>query len=100
MFFDPIAGYHDNIAYTTEILGFDADGHAYLLKDSFWATADLEKTLGFKNEELTPKEKEAFDILVRLGDPVELAYKTVLSERDNELKKDHSRDFYSFAYED
>lgn len=31
------AGYNDDIRYTVEILGFDADDDIYLLWDSFWA---------------------------------------------------------------
>ena len=38
-----LAGYNDDIEYTTKILGFDADGHAYLFWDSYWVNIDPSK---------------------------------------------------------
>lgn len=35
-------GYADDIRYTTKILGFNADGEAYMLWDSFWAPIKLD----------------------------------------------------------
>jgi len=31
-----IAGYHNNIRYTTEIIGFNKEGGLYLLWDCYW----------------------------------------------------------------
>ena len=45
---------------------------------------------------LTSKENETFNILVKLGDSKELAFKTVVSERKNEAKKESA--FYTNAY--
>ncbi len=38
-----LAGYNDDIEYTTKILGFDSDGHAYLFWDSYWVNIDPSK---------------------------------------------------------
>lgn len=35
------SGYNDDMRYTTKILGFDSDGDAYMLWDSFWAPIKL-----------------------------------------------------------
>ena len=45
--------------------------------------------------ELTNKEAKSFETLVRLGDSIQLAYETVLSERT----KENETEFYRNAYE-
>lgn len=40
-----ISGYNDDIIYTSKILGFDSDGKAFILKDSYWFAIDLSKTM-------------------------------------------------------
>ena len=45
--------------------------------------------------ELTNKEVKLFETLVRLGDSIQLAYETVLSERT----KENETEFYRNAYE-
>lgn len=36
-----VGGYDKNILYTTEILGFDSDGDAYVLWDCYWIAINL-----------------------------------------------------------
>ena len=48
-----IAGYNDDIKYTTKILGFDKDGDAYVLWDSYWFPVKL----GDKRRQVKKMEK-------------------------------------------
>jgi hypothetical protein len=36
-----ISGYNSDLKYTTEILGFDEDGKAFMLWDCYWFPVDL-----------------------------------------------------------
>lgn len=40
-----ISGYNDDIIYTSKILGFDSDGKAFILKESYWFAIDLSKKM-------------------------------------------------------
>ena len=40
-----ISGYDNNAEFTTEILGFDSVGNVFVLKDSYWATIDINKII-------------------------------------------------------
>ena len=53
------------------------------------------KTVAQIKSELTNKEVEVFEILVRLGDSIILAHETVLNERT----KESATEFYRNAYE-
>lgn len=53
------------------------------------------KTVEQIKSELTNKEVKSFETLVRLGDSFQLAYETVLNERNEE----DTIDFYRNAYE-
>ena len=53
------------------------------------------KTVEQMKSELTNKEVKSFETLVRLGDSVQLAYETVLNERN----EDDAMEFYRNAYE-
>ena len=53
------------------------------------------KSLQQIKKELTSKELKDFEVLVRLGDSMQLAYETVLSERGKEC----NINFYRNAYE-
>lgn len=50
-----------------------------------------------KNE-LNSEEFATFERLVRLGDSIQLAYDTVIVNRENEAKKKSSMEFYRNAY--
>ena len=45
-----ISGYNSDIIYTSEILGFDDKGYAFMTWDSYWAPIDLSKRLVTSNE--------------------------------------------------
>lgn len=53
------------------------------------------KTIEQIKSELTNKEVKIFEALVRLGDSIQLAYETVLTERT----KEDNMGFYRYAYE-
>ena len=40
-----ISGYNDDIIYTSKILGFDNDGHAFILWECYWYAVDLSKKM-------------------------------------------------------
>lgn len=37
-----VGGYNDDIEFTSEVLGFDADGFAFVLWDCYWFGVNLE----------------------------------------------------------
>ena len=47
---------------------------------------------------LTSAELKTYKVLVMLGDSKELALSTVVSERENEVKKAEANEFYRNAY--
>lgn len=53
------------------------------------------KTVKQMKSELTNKEVKSFETLVRLGDSFQLAFETVLNERN----EDDAMEFYRNAYE-
>lgn len=58
-----IAGYHDNIIYTSKILGFDEDGKAFILWDCYWYPKDLSKTM--VDENITENQSNSDDTYVK-----------------------------------
>ncbi len=49
--------------------------------------------------DLSKKELELFNSLVKLGDSIELAYQTVINDRPRQQMLEENKDFYRFAYE-
>jgi hypothetical protein len=55
-------------------------------------------TIANIKNELTTTEFTSFEILVRLGDSIQLAYETVIKEKENESNKKSADNFYRNAY--
>jgi hypothetical protein len=56
------------------------------------------KTIANIKNELTTTEFTSFEILVRLGDSIQLAYETVIKERKSEINKKSAYNIYRYAY--
>jgi hypothetical protein len=56
------------------------------------------KTFTDIKNELTATEFTSFEILVRLGDSIQLAYETLIKERESEINKKGAVNFYRYAY--